>query len=231
MRTSRPHRLLFAVLTMMLLPGVLPAGMPDLPEAVRFFAPFVFPKVMQDTYSIKEYVCGEEFAALRAARGDRAAVDALYTEALALSWGNEGEALFLCLMATMDHRRVEVTIPLVGIPLPIPLTGEFEEEFSRRRNALPTRLYEDSPRGAAGDRDKLQHFFGSAYLVLVSESESGADDVGYFVERGESRLVPGESIDLRDIRANRQGQRFGRALLSGLDVMPSAFLRVGESEP
>jgi hypothetical protein len=224
-------RLLFPAVLAALVPGSLSADTPDVPAAVRFFAPFFFPKVIQDTFRIKEYVCGDEFAALRTAEGDGAAVDALYAEALDLSWGNTGEALLLCLVATMDHRRVELTLPLAGIVIPVPLTGEFEEEFVQRRNALPVRLYADSPRTVAGDRDKLQHFFGSAYLVVLSESESGADAVGYFVERGESRFVPGETIDARDIRANRQGQRFGRAILTGLTARPTEFLRVEEVHP
>jgi hypothetical protein len=230
--TSAARRLLLpAVLASALVPGSLSGSTPDAPEAVRFFAPFFFPKVIQDTFRIKEYVCGDEFAVLRAAEGDCAAVDALYAEALDLSWGNTGEALLLCLVATMDHRRVDLTLPVLGFVLPIPLTGEFEAEFVERRNALPSRLYGDSPRTRAGDRDKLQHFFGSAYLVVLSESESSADDVGYFVERGESRFVPGETIDARDIRANRQGQRFGRAILTGLNARPSEFLRVEEARP
>lgn len=206
-------------------------GPQDLREAAGIFAPLFFPKVIQDTYRLKEYVCSEEFAALRSAQGDLAAVDAIFERALSLSWGNRGEALFLAMVATLDHRRVDFTLPLIGFVLPVPLTGEFEEEFRERLQALPARLYTDSPRTQHGDRDKLQHFFGSAFLVLLTESEGGADEIGYLVERGESRYVPGESIDLRDVRANRQGQRFGRALLDGEEQRPSAFLRLPEAGP
>ena len=207
------------------------AGPTDVPVAVSFFAPFVIPKTIQDTYRLKEYVCSEEFAELRSAAGDPAAVDAIFARALTISWDNSGEALYLSLVATMEHRRVDITLPIVGLALPIPLTGEFEDEFSDRVQALPARLYDDSPRTPYGDRDKLQHFFGSAFLVLVTESEEGADEEGNFVERGESRYVIGEIVDTRDIRANRQGQRFGRALLAGESVRPSDFLRSAQVQP
>ncbi len=218
----------------MLVPALLATGAaraasPDLPEAVRFFAPFFLPKIVQDTYQLKEYILGEDFAMLRVREGDPAAVDAIYARALDLSWGNTGEALLLSMVATMDHRRVDVTLPLIGLVIPVPLTGEFEDEFSQRLKALPSQLYRDSPR--SGDRDKLQHFFGSAFLVVVTESEKGADDVGFLVERGEARYVQGETVDVRDIRANRQGQRFGRALRDGRPVLPSTFLRTEEEQP
>jgi hypothetical protein len=216
---------------MLAMTPVLRCATPDVPEAVRFFAPWFLPKVMQDTYGIKEYLCSDEFALLRRERGDPAAVDALYAQALQLSWGNSGEALFLCLMATMEHRRVEVTLPVIGLVIPVPLTGEFEDEFARRLPAIPSAIYADSPRTADGDRDKLQHFFASAFLVVATESAEGVDAMGYFVERGESRYVAGERVDLRDIRANRQGQRFGAAVLAGLDARPSEYLRSEEVTP
>jgi hypothetical protein len=220
-----------ALLVASLLPVGGLSGAPVLPEALKFLAPLILIKVTQDTYRLKEYMCGEDFAAIRADNGDRAAVDAIYARALDLSWGNTGEALLLSMVATMDHRRVEITLPVVGLVIPIPLTGEFEDEFSERVKALPTLLYDDSPRSVGGDRDKLQHFFGSAFLVVATESEGGADELGQFVERGESRYVEGETVDQRDIRANQQGQRFGRAVLSGNEAKPSEFLRSLEAEP
>lgn len=203
----------------------------ETPEAVRFFAPFFFPKVLQDLTWLDEYLRSTEFSTLRVRSGDPAAVDALFGRALELSWGNTGEALLLSALVTLDHRRVPVRIPLLGVEIPLPLTAEFPEVFEARVAALPTWLYGDSPPGAYGDRDKLQHFFGSAFLTLVSESEEAADAAGGLVERGESRWVAGETVDLRDVRANRQGQRFGRALLDGRQAAPSAFLRQEEGEP
>ncbi len=196
----------------------------SLDAAVRFFAPLFLPKTFQDLTRLKEFVTGSDFLRYRRANGDRAAVDTLYRRALRLSWDNTAEALWISLMATMEHRWVDVRIPLIGLIIPFPLTSEFGDEFAARVKALPSKLYDDSPRTPFGDKDKLQHFFGSAFLAYVMESGNAVDRLGELIEWGESRFVPGEEEDLRDMRANRQGQEFARALLAGLAVKPSDFM-------
>ncbi|MFN0158156.1 MAG: hypothetical protein ACKVRP_08820 [Bacteroidota bacterium] len=199
------------------------------PAAISFFAPFFIPKILQDVYQHREYILSDEFREFRRTYGDIHAVDALYHRALELTWGNTHEALFVCLLNSIEHRRVDFRLPLIGLVIPVPLTYEFEDEFNERVHALPNRLYADTPKGTFGDVDKLQHFFGSAFVTAMSESEEAADNMGHFVEMGESRYVPGEVIDERDIRSNRQGQRFGLAVLAGEDVMPSRYITGADS--
>ena len=195
-----------------------------LPEVIRFFAPFFFPKVIQDVYQLKDYIVSEEFALLRERGGDLDAVDDLFDRALALSWDNVYEALLITLCSTMDHRRIGINIPLLGPLLWIPLTSEFEDEFDARVSALPRNLYADTPAGRAGDRDKLQHFFGSAFLTYVFESREVADRIGGFIELGEESAIVGGTPDERDFRTNWQGQEFGIALHGHPFVRPSEFL-------
>lgn len=196
----------------------------DVPEAVSFFAAFIFPKILQDEYQLRQYIKSEEFSSFRASYGDVHSVDAIFDEALRLSWGNVYEALFISLLATMEHRRVDVRIPVIGVVVPLPLTSEFEDEFEDRVKYLPTKLYPDSPPTEYGDKDKLQHFFGSALATYVSESTESADALGNFIESKESAYVPGEVVDTRDIRTNRQGQAFAFALFSNKQVRPSMFI-------
>jgi len=124
----------------------------------------------------------------------------------------------------MDHREFGVRLPLFGPVLWFPLTSEFADTFRARLDALPSRLYADTPGGRAGDRDKLQHFFGSAFLTVLFESADAADRVGQFIEIGEDMFVVGGVNDPRDMRANRQGQAFGTRLLAGEDACPSHFI-------
>lgn len=208
-------------------PSTNPGVHNEYPVAVSFFAPFFFPKVLQDEYRLKEYLCSDEFSSLRRSKGDLDAVDALFEKAMSLSWGNTYEALLLLFVCTMEHRTVGVNMPVVGPLLWFPLTSEFPDEFRRRVKALPSRLYSDTPRDAFGDRDKLQHFFGSAFLTYTFESEGVAERFGNFVEWGEDKFVVEGALDTRDIRANRQGQKFGTSLLNGEVVSPSAFFDVG----
>ena len=200
-----------------------PRGFESVPPVVSFFAPLIFPKILQDDYLLREYIRSEGFAHYRATRGDLAGVDAIFQKAVRLSWGNIYEALLISLLGTMDHRRVGVRVPLLGLIVWLPLTSEFQEDFDARLKALPSRMYADSPR--EGDRDKLQHFFGSAFLTFLFESAEGAQSVGDFVEWGEDSFIEGGEYDQRDARANVQGQRFGLRLLVDVVILPSDVLR------
>ncbi len=198
---------------------------PEIPAAISFFAPVVIlPKTIQDVFQLREYIVSGEFSEFRNRYGDILAVDAIFDRAMRLSLNNTYEALFISLVATMEHRRVDVRIPLVKITVPLPLTSESADEFQYRVDRLPSQLYSDSPRGEHGDKDKLQHFFGSALATFCSESVESADALGGFIETRESRFVPGEVVDERDIRTNREGQAFGLALLEGVDAWPSEFI-------
>lgn len=196
----------------------------EYPVAVSFFAPFFFPKILQDEYRLKEFVCSEEFRSFRQTYGDVKAVDAIFDCALRLSWNNAYEALLLSFLGTLEHRNFGIKLPLLGALLWVPLTSEFPDEFHRRVGALPAKLYDDSPRGESGDRDKLQHFFGSALITYTTESRDAAQRIGLFIEWGEDRFVVDGSLDQRDIRANMQGQDFAACLLRDASVLPSKFL-------
>jgi hypothetical protein len=192
-----------------------------LPVIVRFFAPLFFPKVLQDVVLLRSYLRSATFYRVRVLHGDRTAVNDIFDKAMALSWGNCYEALFLCFEGTLDHRRFGVRLPFVGPLFWVPLTSEFSGEFSARVTALPRWLYEDTP--PEGDRDKLQHFFGSALLTVLFESADASGRVGDFVEWGEDAFIVGGVMDERDRRANANGGEFGLRLLQGERARPADF--------
>ncbi|HEX7574134.1 MAG TPA: hypothetical protein VF514_13670, partial [Bacteroidota bacterium] len=195
----------------------------QVPALMTFLSPLLIPKVLQDCYLLKEYIRSEELVSKRDAHGDLYAVDCVFDRAMRLCWNNVYEALLVSAFALMDHQRVGVRLPLIGAILWFPLTSEFTGEFRARIDALPSRLYADTPPGQGGDRDKLQHFFGSAFLTAVTESAESADRFGLFIEWGEENFIVGGVNDERDVRANRQGERFGLHLLSDPDTRPSRF--------
>jgi hypothetical protein len=201
----------------------LPGPLPDLASALSVI---LIPKIFADVTSLRDYIRSEEFSGVRAELGDLRAVDAIFEEASRLCWGNRGEALYVAAMATMDHRRVGVRMPALGPLLWFPLTSEFEDDYDSRVAHLPSALYPDSPPGPGGDRDKLQHFFGSAFLTFVSESAETADEAGRFVEWGEGAFIVEGFPDDRDLRADRHGQDFGLRLKSDPSAQPSASLRL-----
>jgi hypothetical protein len=201
----------------------------QVPAVLTFLSPLLFPKVLQDCFQLKEYVRSEELASERTAHGDLYAVDCVFDRAMRLCWNNVYEALLVSAFALMDHERFGVRLPLIGTILWFPLTSEFAGEFRARLDALPSRLYADTPPVQEGDRDKLQHFFGSAFLTAITESEEEADRFGLFVEWGEELFIVGGVSDERDVRANRQGERFGMSLLSDPDTRPSPFFNADPS--
>jgi hypothetical protein len=141
-----------------------------------------------------------------------------------MEWGNPFGAILVTMMATMDHRRFGLDLPLVGALLWFPLTAEFEEEFDNRVAALPALIVPDSPRD--GDRDKLQHFFGAALLVVTFESTDVVDRMNTFIEWGEEGIVVGGAADPRDVAAGMMGAAFGTRLLENPDTLPSEFLQM-----
>ena len=211
-------------------PGSPPvfAPRPEIPEVLSFFAPFFFPKIIQDSYRLKEYVLSNEFADFRRTYGDVYAIDALFDRAMRFAWNNVPEALLISFLSTMDHEKFGVRLPFIGPILWVPLTSEFHEEFRERLRALPSYLYPDTP--PEGDRDKLQHFFGSALVTYVTESREAGERVGYFIEWGEDKFIVGGVMDERDMRANRQGQQFGLRLLDDDSTRPSDFFRFALAE-
>jgi hypothetical protein len=195
----------------------------QVPAVMTFLSPLLIPKVFQDCWMLREYVRSEELASERGAHGDLYAVDCVFDRAMRLCWNNVYEALLVSAFALMDHEKFGIRLPLVGAVLWFPLTSEFPGEFRARVGALPSRLYADTPPGHEGDRDKLQHFFGTAFLTAITGSAGGADRFGLFIEWGEERFIVGGVNDERDVRANRQGERFGLHLLSDPDTRPSLF--------
>lgn len=193
-------------------------------ECPSFFSVEHFlPKLFRREAELKRYIRDPRFLALRLEYGDTIAVDAIFERAMELTDGDIGTTLWICAFATMDHFRVGLKIPIVGV-LPIPLTTESREHFNIRFSHLPHHVLPDSIGRKADDRDKLQHFFGSAYLTYTADSKAVANDFGSFVEWGEPKFIVGGTNDERDKFANRLGQKFGMMLFEGDDVLPSDVL-------
>ncbi len=180
------------------------------------------PVFIQNGIELKSFVRSKTFRLLRQQYGDRRAVDAIFVRAMQMTNNNTAFSLLMSALATFDHDIVGIKIPLLLVY--VPLSSETREEFFARVDNLPARFYNDSPQRKEGDRDKLQHFFGSAVVTFFFESPQAAERVGEFVEHGEDAFIVGGVLDERDYRANEQGQKFGAALLDDNRRFPSEFL-------
>jgi hypothetical protein len=190
---------------------------------LRFIGGVFTPEIIKETRQIRAYVRDKRFAELVKRCGDVRAMDFVYLKALKISDHNIARSLFLSMMATLDHQNVEIKVPIIGT-LGLPLTFEEDSAFKARHGNLPSRLYDDTP--PEGDKDKSQHFFGSAYIAFASESRELARTSGDLVEWGEAKFVVGGVDDSRDRRSNKQGERFGHDLLTVKNLLPSDYLNL-----
>lgn len=189
----------------------------------KFIGNAFTPDLIKETRQIREYIRDARFGVLMKRCGDARATDQIYLKALKIAEHNIARALFLSLMGTLEHRDVDLKVPIIG-PIGVPLTFEEDSIFNTRFRNLPSRLYVDTP--PEGDRDKLQHFFASAYIAFSSESRELARTGGNLVEWGEAQFVVGGVDDPRDRRANKHGEQFGHDLLTVKNLLPSDYLNL-----
>jgi hypothetical protein len=146
------------------------------------------------------------------------AFNEIYFEALAMAHGNLTDGFLAASYGSFEHEF----IPLVffGAELDLPLTSEDHSHFLLRVSHLPAQLY----RIPEGDRDKLQHFFASAWLKSLLGMDWLVQLAGEGVEEGESLFVIGDARDPRDIHANNDGRRFAVRAAKNIEHVPSASL-------
>jgi hypothetical protein len=146
------------------------------------------------------------------------AFDEIYFEALAMAHGVRTDAFLAASYGSFEHEF----IPLVffGAEVDLPLTSEDHSRFLLRVSHLPAHLYHIPE----GDRDKIQHFFASAWIKSLFGMDWLIHLAGEAVEAGESFFIAGESRDPRDIHANNDGIGFALHASKSIEHVPSASL-------
>jgi len=184
---------------------------------------YLLPEVFRDETALKRYIRDPRFLQLRRIAGDTIAVNMIFMRALDIADEDISLALLIAALATFDHFRLGIRTVIFGT-IYLPLTLESDGAYRTRYAHLPRRVLPDSLGGRKNDKDKMQHFFGSAYLTYVFNSKAVARSFGDLIEWGEPRFIVGGDVDDRDKFANRLGQEFGMRLLDGEDVLPSDVL-------
>lgn len=188
------------------------------------FTSFVYPqqsKISKTVNYISEYIASERFIEIRNQSGDLAASDSIYLEAVKYCNGNIDDALLCLMLATVPYREVPITIPLINSVVYYPLTSADEETFLKKNENLPRYLFIDSPANDYGDKDKLAHFFGSAFLSYQSSIFDLGRLIGYFVEVFEESFKVQSDIDYRDLDVNDYGRLFGNLIKKDNSILPS----------
>lgn len=170
---------------------------------------------------LSEYIASETFISIKVEYGDLAASDSIFVQAINYCKGNTGDALLGLMLATVPYREVPIKLPLINTIVFYPLTSAEEEIFNQKNVNLPKYLFLDTPDNDYGDKDKLAHFFGSAYLSYESHLFDLGKLIGYFIEVFEESFKVQSSADLRDLDVNDYGRLFGEMLKSDKKILPS----------
>lgn len=184
----------------------------------------ILPPEISLVYDLRRTIAAQEPLKPRSREKDLRRLDAIYLYAVYLAEGDPYLALFALSFATLPYFTFPARIPLLDISITVPVSTESREAFDRRLRNLPGLLLSDTP--AYLDRDKVPHFFGSAWLQCVTKDRHITEAAGELLELGEELFKLEGSRDPRDIFVNRLGAEFGIALQEQRAVLPSDFFRL-----
>lgn len=170
---------------------------------------------------ISEYIASAKFLELKNEIGDVAVTDSIFVQAVKFTNQNISDALLALMLATVPYREVPIQIPLINALVYYPLLSADENIFLKKNENLPQYLFFDTPQNGYGDKDKLAHFFGSAFLSYESNIFDLGKLIGYFVEAFEESFKVQSNVDLRDLDVNDYGRIFGNLLKKDKDLLPS----------
>lgn len=182
-------------------------------------------ELSQTVNYLSKFIASYYFRNLTKNCNDLSLVDTLYDRAVKYRNDDYSEALLSLTFATVPYKKVPIKLPLIGIIIKYPLISAEDSIFLVKNKNLPKNLFFDTPADKFGDKDKLAHFFGSAFLAYNSSLFDLGDLIGYFVEVFEEEFKVQSVIDYRDLMTNRLGYIFGTYLKKDKTIQPSnAFI-------
>jgi len=176
-------------------------------------------------FYLSEYISSKEFEEIKLASGDNSAVDSIYNRAVNFFNGDKSEALLCLTFTCLPFKEIEIKFLFnkkITIPLPSPPYSLFQAKLKK----LPTKIFFDSPENEFGDKDKLSHFFGNAFLKYNSSFFNLSKFLGIFVEVVERDLFVNGSFDNRDLITNYLGELFGELIKCNKNILPSDVLKI-----
>lgn len=184
----------------------------------------IFPqrhKFYSNIDQLSEFIASDYFKNLSNEINDLSLIDTIYIHALKLTDYNYSESLLLLTFTLIPYNLIPIKTPFIGLRINIPIPTASPEIFYMKNQNLPKNLFFDSPENEFGDKDKLAHFFGNAFLSYNLRLFDITEFIGYFVEEFEAAFFPNAEVDYRDLRANNLGNKFGKALRREKEILPS----------
>lgn len=177
-------------------------------------------------YHLSAYIASDNFNDLIQNKDHIGLIDSIYFQALDYFEKDISEALLALTFVCLPVRYLPLKIPIFQIELEIPLPGVEEPMLSKKNKNLPSRFLFDSPKSKFGDKDKLSHFFGNAFLAYNIRFINLARWASIYIELFESAFKVEGAVSLRDMQVNKLGELFGIQLSDKADLKPSSFFRL-----
>ena len=194
---------------------------------VLLFSAFTFPaqqsELSKNIFAISGYISSKEYKEILKLKGEEAAIDSIFSRSYAICKGDMQTTLLSLTFACLPYNKFSVIIPLLKLKFTVPVFSADSLLFAEKNKYLPKDMYFDSPNDSYGDKDKLAHFFGGAFLSYSLESKFLATYLGYCVEMFEEVFKLDSKADIRDIRTNTLGTLFGKDMRKGECLSPSAY--------
>jgi len=173
---------------------------------------------------LSEFIASDYFLELKKTNSDIVLVDSIYLRAVQFYDEDYEEALLALTFMAIPFRKVPLIVPLIKARLYYPLISAKDSISNLKNKNLPKRLFYDSPDNDFGDKDKLAHFFGNAFIGYAENILNLAGVFGYFVEAFEEDFKAQSEVDFRDIDVNWYGVLFGDTLELNNKILPSQVI-------
>jgi hypothetical protein len=173
---------------------------------------------------ISSYIASDDFIHMKNEINDLFVTDSIYVTALKFKENDYSETLLALSAATLPYREVPIVIPLINSVWNYPIVSANDSVYKLKNKNLPTNFFYDTPQNKYGDKDKLAHFFGFAFLEYSTLIFDFGNLIGNFIEAFEEDFKIQSSIDYRDLEVNFLGKCFGKLLKKDKSILPSQIL-------
>lgn len=177
------------------------------------------------TYMVN-FIISEKYDSLSKNNSDLVLIDTLYLRAVHFHMGAIDEALLTLTFATLAFNEMPLHIPYTNIKLSAKLPSGPEGTLKKKIPKIPKQVLIDSPQSSFGDKDKVAHFFGNAFLSYSVSLFNLSKFLSILVVLFEDAFKVEGTIDNRDFIANFLGYHFGKQLSSNAQYLPSQALSI-----
>lgn len=187
---------------------------------------FIEKNLEESVNYLVDFINSEDFSKLKKHNSDLDLVDTLFLRAVKFYNYDYSEALLALTFVTLPFQNMPLHIPYTKIIFNLKLPSGDDEHILTKIKNLPKNIFIDSPKTNFGDKDKIAHFFGNAYLAYSVRIFNISKFLSIFVELFEDAFKVEGGIDNKDFVANHLGYLFGKELLNNPHSLPSESLKL-----